>query len=69
VRIFVALDIDDSIRQRIERFLEGVREFAPETRWMRPESLHLTLKFIGEKPDEAVERVKLALAEIRSSAI
>lgn len=69
MRTFVALDIDDSIRQRVVRFLEGVREFAPEARWVRPESVHLTLKFIGEKPDETVEQVKRALAEIRSPAI
>lgn len=69
MRIFVALDIDDSIRQRIERFLEGVREFAPEARWVRPESLHLTLKFIGEKAEETVEQVKSALARIQSPAI
>jgi 2'-5' RNA ligase len=54
VRLFIALDIDDAIRKRIELFLEGVRGFAPEARWVPPESLHVTLKFIGEKPPEAV---------------
>ena len=29
MRIFVALDIDDAIRSRIQRFMEGVQEFAP----------------------------------------
>jgi len=69
IRIFVALDIDDSIRGCIQRFLEGVREFAPEARWVRPESLHLTLKFIGEKPADTVEQVKQALANVHSAAI
>ncbi|HUK25630.1 MAG TPA: RNA 2',3'-cyclic phosphodiesterase [Terriglobales bacterium] len=62
MRIFVALDIDETIRERITRFLEGVRGFAPDARWVRPESLHLTLKFIGEKPLEKVEEIKRALA-------
>ena len=52
MRIFIALDIDDSIRERIKRFMEGVRGFDPEARWVRPESLHITLKFIGEKPPQ-----------------
>ena len=65
MRIFIALDIDDAVRQRLQRFLEGVREFAPEARWVRPESLHITLKFIGEKPAETVEQVQGALAEVR----
>src|ERR1700722_19816258 len=66
MRIFVALDIDDAIRQRIRRFMEGVSGFAPDARWVRPESLHVTLKFIGEKPDEAVEEMRCALSEVRT---
>jgi RNA 2',3'-cyclic 3'-phosphodiesterase len=64
MRLFIALDIDEAIRQRIQRFIEGVREFAPDARWVRPESLHITLKFIGEKPTEAVDHIKRALSGI-----
>jgi 2'-5' RNA ligase len=66
MRIFIALDIDDAIRERIQRFMEGVCGFAPDARWVRPESLHLTLKFIGEKPAPAVEEIKNALAAVQS---
>src|SRR5579872_892844 len=64
MRLFIALDIDDAIRERLSRFVEGVRNFAPDARWMKPESLHVTLKFIGEQPDAAVEMIKEALATI-----
>jgi 2'-5' RNA ligase len=66
MRLFIALDIDDGIRGRITRFIEGLHGFAPEARWVRPESLHVTLKFIGEKPDEAVEEMRCALSEVRT---
>ena len=69
MRIFIALDIDDAIRGRISRFLDGGRGFAPDARWVRPESLHVTLKFIGEKPEPAVEQIKLALGRIREGAV
>jgi 2'-5' RNA ligase len=69
MRIFFALDIDDAIRQRIQRFMEGVSGFAAYARWVRPESLHVTLKFIGEKPIETVEEIKRAAAAIRADAI
>jgi 2'-5' RNA ligase len=68
MRTFIALDIDDAIRQRIQRFMEGVSGFAPDARWVRPESLHVTLKFIGEKPTEVVEEVKRALSNIRAES-
>lgn len=64
MRLFVALDIDDSIRARITRFLDGVRDFAPDARWVRSESLHVTLKFIGEQPDNAVTKIKLAMETV-----
>jgi len=65
MRLFVALDIDQSIRERIVRFMDGVSEFAPDVRWIKPESLHVTLKFIGERPDP--EEIKQALMKIDSS--
>jgi len=67
LRIFIALDIDDAIRARISSFMDGVRNFAPDGGWARPESLHVTLKFIGEKPPESVEEIKRALARIRTA--
>jgi 2'-5' RNA ligase len=68
MRIFIALDIDDAIRARLEQFLDGVRGFARDARWVRPESMHVTLKFVGEKPVEVVEEIKQALGSIRASA-
>ncbi|MGI9102426.1 MAG: RNA 2',3'-cyclic phosphodiesterase [Terriglobales bacterium] len=64
MRIFVGLDIDSEIRARMTRFLEGVRGFAPDVRWVKPESFHVTLKFIGEQKPEQVEQVKRELARV-----
>jgi RNA 2',3'-cyclic 3'-phosphodiesterase len=69
MRLFIALDLEDSIRERIARFMDGVREFAPEARWVRPESMHVTLKFIGEKPAETAEQIESALSSIQAPAI
>jgi 2'-5' RNA ligase len=68
MRIFVAIDIDDAIRNRVARFLDGVAGFAPDARWVQPESLHVTLKFIGEKPEEEIDKIKQALETIAASA-
>jgi RNA 2',3'-cyclic 3'-phosphodiesterase len=72
MRIFVGIDIDPEVRARISRFLEGIQGFAPEARWVQPESLHVTLKFIGEQKTEQVDalaerlrRVACSLFEIR----
>jgi 2'-5' RNA ligase len=62
MRLFVALDLDPAIRERLALFLEGVQEFAPEARWARAESLHLTLKFIGEMDAARLDEARSALA-------
>ncbi len=67
MRLFVALDIEQGIRQKIARFVEGVREFASDVRWVNPESLHITLKFIGERPD--VKEVESFLSRISVSPV
>jgi 2'-5' RNA ligase len=69
MRLFVALDIDDTIRGRITRFLDGVREFVPDARWVKLESLHVTLKFIGEQSEGRMENIKRALNTIVANPI
>jgi len=64
MRIFIAIDLDSEIRTKIARFLDGVRGFAPDARWVRPESLHVTLKFIGEQKSEQVESITERLKRV-----
>jgi RNA 2',3'-cyclic 3'-phosphodiesterase len=66
MRLFIALDIDENLRERMAGFMDGLRGFAPEARWVRTESLHITLKFIGEKPPEFVTSLKETLAGLRA---
>jgi 2'-5' RNA ligase len=65
MRIFVGLDIPDAIRTRISTYLESARELAPAARWVRPESLHVTLKFIGEVPESKVLEIKEILRQVK----
>lgn len=69
MRIFIGIDLDDQIRARIARFLEGVSGFAPEARWVRPESLHITLKFIGEQKPEQFDAIKEKLNHVRGEQV
>lgn len=66
MRIFIGIDLDDEIRGKIARFLEGVSGFAPDARWVRPESLHVTLKFIGEQKAEQIAAITQRLRRVES---
>jgi 2'-5' RNA ligase len=64
VRLFVALDIPEDVRQALAAFVAKLRPACKDARWARMESAHITLKFIGEAPAEKTEGIKSALASV-----
>jgi 2'-5' RNA ligase len=68
MRIFIGIDLDSQVRTQIERFIEGIQGLAPDARWLRPESLHITLKFIGEQTPAQVETIAENLRRVKASA-
>lgn len=66
MRLFVALDIEPAIHAEIARFLATLKARVSEVRWVRPESLHVTLKFIGEVREDKAAQIKKALADVRT---
>lgn len=64
MRLFIALDIDEPIRLQLQTFVQGVSTFAPDVRFVSPETFHVTLKFLGEtnKTDE----IKRVLKEVQA---
>lgn len=67
MRLFIALDIPADVRERLNQYVERVRIYAPDARWARIESLHVTLKFIGEVSDVKVQEIKTALTDVKAS--
>ncbi|NYZ13034.1 RNA 2',3'-cyclic phosphodiesterase [Azospirillum sp. RWY-5-1] len=64
LRLFVALDFPDDIRRRLAGLGGGV----PGARWTEEENLHLTLRFIGEVPDDMAGDIDAALAGVTAPA-
>ena len=60
MRLFVALDLTSQMRTRLSFLTGGL----PGVRWVPPENLHLTLRFIGELPNWRAEEVDHALAGV-----
>jgi RNA 2',3'-cyclic 3'-phosphodiesterase len=66
MRLFVALEIPAAIREKLAELLRGLRAVSPQTRWVRSDNLHVTLKFIGEVPETKLAAIRTALALVRS---
>jgi len=66
MRLFVAIDLDNGIRDRVAEFASGLRRAAPDVRWTLPQSWHITLKFIGEVAPDRLSKIKEQLEKINS---
>ncbi|HUI75952.1 MAG TPA: RNA 2',3'-cyclic phosphodiesterase [Candidatus Acidoferrum sp.] len=66
MRLFVALEIPAEVRENLAALLGELRKVEASPRWVRPENLHVTLKFIGEARQEKLEAICAALATVRS---
>ena len=72
MRLFVALEIPAAVRDNLAALIKDLRGVAEQARdrrprWVRPENLHVTLKFIGEAPPAKLEAICSALAAVRSA--
>jgi RNA 2',3'-cyclic 3'-phosphodiesterase len=67
VRTFIAIEVGPELCSRLEAALPRLMAMAPETRWVRSDSLHLTLAFLGEVADSAIPAVSRALASVASA--
>jgi 2'-5' RNA ligase len=68
MRLFVAVSIGDQVRtavadarSRIDTGLQRLRSEPPRVVWVAAEGLHLTLRFLGEQPDDRVPEVITAV--------
>jgi 2'-5' RNA ligase len=64
MRLFVALPISADVRESLLSFLGELRRADSKPRWVHPDNLHLTLKFIGHVDDEHLPKIAGALQEV-----
>lgn len=64
IRTFIALQLDDSIRARLNELGRTI----PGARPVPPEQIHLTLRFIGDIDNALFHDVRSALADVEAEA-
>ena len=62
LRAFIAVELPPAAREAVEGVIRDLRATAGDgVRWVRPEGVHLTLKFLGDIDADAVPDVSRAL--------
>jgi RNA 2',3'-cyclic 3'-phosphodiesterase len=76
-RLFIAVPLPLDVQGRVGELIDRVRaraDAAPgdrggaDPRWIRAESLHLTLRFLGDTPEGRVADLRAALATVAASS-
>jgi len=64
LRLFVACELPEGMRDALAHVQDDLRRAgAPRLRWVRPEGIHITLKFLGEVERERVPEIAHALTD------
>ena len=63
MRIFVAVPVPETLRKKVSAL--GLEIAAPGVSLVKPDNMHLTLRFIGDIPDNELDGVKKSLGKVR----
>jgi len=63
MRLFTGIDLPEDVREKLERLLMHLRPCA-HLKWSPVYNLHVTLKFIGEWPEEKLAQLEAALRSV-----
>ncbi|MFH1926687.1 MAG: RNA 2',3'-cyclic phosphodiesterase [Chloroflexota bacterium] len=65
LRCFVAIELEEAIHQEIHRTQALLRNDPAGRygRWVRPEGIHLTLKFLGDVPADQIDAITQAIRD------
>jgi len=61
MRLFIAINLPDPAIEHLRRVQAHCRSFAPDANYTRDVNLHLTLRFLGETPEDKLEKLKDSL--------
>jgi len=68
MRTFIAVGISDEVREKIAQIQAELKKGEPDVKWVEPENLHITLKFLGEVSEDKlpglIEKTRLAASGI-----
>ena len=67
MRIFIAIEISDEIKDALGQIESHLKYSGADVKWVNPENIHLTLKFLGEIDEKRCEEVKAALDRVAGS--
>jgi len=64
MRTFIAIELPDQIKSSLTKLVEQLKTTGADVKWVQPQNIHLTLKFLGERDDKKVKQITEILDEV-----
>ncbi|KJR40140.1 2',5' RNA ligase [Candidatus Magnetoovum chiemensis] len=68
MRAFIAINLTSALREKIGAVIDDFKRSGADVKWVKPENIHLTLKFLGDADEPIVNAVSGALMSVSQSA-
>ena len=69
MRAFIAIDLPTNIKNKLSKIQDKLKDNFAQINWVKPQNLHLTLKFLGEITSEQSSAINRIIAEISQTII
>lgn len=57
MRTFIAIELPDAVKDALRSLIDRLGRSRAHASWTKPERMHLTLRFLGDVPDEDIRRL------------
>ena len=57
IRTFIAVSVPESVRQKIHKFQKKLQSYNADIKWVRSQSIHITLKFLGNVEESRIDTI------------
>ncbi len=64
MRVFIAIELPSEVKEEISRLTEILANTGARVGWVKKDSIHLTLKFLGEAEEKVLRDVKERLEKL-----
>jgi 2'-5' RNA ligase len=62
LRLFIALELSQEVHDQLAKLILDLKKVSPATvKWVKPENIHLTLKFLGDTPQAKIPTLQAAV--------
>lgn len=66
LRLFIALELPHTVKNALADYVAPLQQLSRGVRWVKPENVHLTLKFLGDTPNTKLTAIQETLATVCS---